>query len=151
MTFIQLLRSYAPFNNGGFLVTPHVTKHFIAPDSKIFYPSIESPRQIISAESAAYMQKILHRVVKEGTGKRADVAGLIVGGKTGTARERKDGETIYNGSFFGYASDGKKTYTIGVVTYGSQANEDYYAGQTAAPVFAKIADLLAQEGYLERK
>ena len=151
MTFIQLLRSYAPFNNGGFLVTPHVTKHFIAPDSKIFYPSIESPRQIISAENAAYMQKILHRVVKEGTGKRADVAGLIVGGKTGTARERKDGETIYNGSFFGYASDGKKTYTIGVVTYGSQANEDYYAGQTAAPVFAKIADLLAQEGYLERK
>ena len=151
MTFIQLLRSYAPFNNGGFLVTPHVTKHFIAPDSKIFYPSIESPRQIISAENAAYMQKILHRVVKEGTGKRADVAGLIVGGKTGTARERKDGETIYNGSFFGYASDSKKTYTIGVVTYGSQANEDYYAGQTAAPVFAKIADLLAQEGYLERK
>lgn len=151
MTFMQLLRSYAPFNNGGFLVTPHVTKHFIAPDSKIFYPTIESPKQIISAESAAYMQKILHRVVKEGTGKRADVAGLIIGGKTGTAREKKDGETIYNGSFFGYASDGKKTYTIGVVTYGSQANEDYYAGQTAAPVFAKIADLLAQEGYLERK
>lgn len=151
MTFIQLLRSYAPFNNGGFLVTPHVTKHFIAPDSKIFYPTIETPKQIISRENAAYMQKILHRVVKEGTGKRADVAGLIIGGKTGTAREKKDGETIYNGSFFGYASDGNKTYTIGVVTYGSQANEDYYAGQTAAPVFAKIADLLAQEGYLRRK
>lgn len=151
MTFIQLLRSYATFNNGGFLITPHVTKHFIAPDSRIFYPTIEPPKQVISRENAEYMQKILHRVVKEGTGKRADVMGLIIGGKTGTARERKDGETIYNGSFFGYASDGKKTYTIGVVTYGSQANEDYYAGQTAAPVFAKIADLLAQEGYLERK
>ena len=151
MTFMQLLRSYASFNNGGFLVTPHVTKHFISPDSKIFYPTLESPKQIISSENATYMQKLLHRVVKEGTGKRADVSGLIIGGKTGTARERKDKETIYNGSFFGYASDGKTTYTIGVVTYGSQANEDYYAGQTAAPVFAKIADLLAQEGYLKRK
>lgn len=150
MTFIQLLRSYASFNNGGFLVTPHVTKHFISPDSKIFYPTLESPKQIISSENALYIQSLLHRVVKEGTGKRADVSGLIIGGKTGTARERKDKDTIYNGSFFGYASDGKKTYTIGVVTYGSQANEDYYAGQTAAPVFAKIADLLAQEGYLKR-
>ena len=64
--------------------------------------------------------------------------------------EHNLGETIYNGSFFGYASDGKKTYTICVVTYGSQANDDYYAGQTAAPVFAKIADLLAQEGYLQK-
>lgn len=151
MTFIQLLRSYASFNNGGFLVTPHVTKYFISPDSKIFYPTLESPKHIISRENAAHIQKLLHRVVKEGTGKRADVAGLIIGGKTGTARERKNKETIYNGSFFGYASDGNTTYTIGVVTYGSQANEDYYASQTAAPVFAKIANLLAQEGYLKRK
>lgn len=151
MTFMQLLRGYATFNNGGYLVTPHVTKQFIAPNEKIFYPTLESPRQIMSAENATYMQRLLHRVVKEGTGKRADVAGLTIGGKTGTAREKKDGEMIYNGSFFGYASDGKTTYTIGVVTYGSQANEDYYASQTAAPVFAKIADLLAQEGYLRRK
>ena len=150
MTFIQLLRSYAVFNNGGFLVTPHVTKYFTAPDSKVFYPLLDKPKQIMTKESAEYMKKLLHRVVKEGTAKRADVAGLIIGGKTGTAREHNLGETIYNGSFFGYASDGKKTYTIGVVTYGSQANDDYYAGQTAAPVFAKIADLLAQEGYLQK-
>ncbi len=151
MTFIQLLRSYAVFNNGGFLVTPHVTKTFIAPDSRIFYPTLESPRQIISKETSIYMNKLLHRIVKEGTAKRADVDGLIIGGKTGTAREKHEGETIYNGSFFGYASDGKTTYTIGVVAYGSQASEDYYAGQTAAPVFARIADLLAKEGYLQRK
>ncbi len=151
MTFMQLLRGYAVFNNGGFLVTPHVTKQFISPDSKIFYPTLEAPKQIISTYNANYMKNLLHRVVKEGTAKRADVDGLIIGGKTGTAREKHNGETIYNGSFFGYASDGKTTYTIGVVTYGSQANEDYYAGQTAAPVFAKIADLLAQEGYLMRK
>ncbi|RDU65738.1 cell division protein [Helicobacter didelphidarum] len=151
MTFMQLLRSYAVFNNGGFLVTPHVTKNLISPNEKIFYPNLEQPQQIISKESADYMKRLLHRVVKEGTAKRADVAGLVIGGKTGTARERNNGETIYNGSFFGYASDKKRTYTIGVVTYGSQANEDYYAAQTAAPVFARITELLVQEGYLERK
>ncbi|RDU62225.1 cell division protein [Helicobacter sp. MIT 14-3879] len=150
MSFIQLLRSYAVFNNGGFLVVPHVTKHFISPDSKIFYPTLEKPRRIISKESADFMQGLLHRVVVEGTAKRADVPGLIIGGKTGTAREKEKGAIIYNGSFFGYASDGAKTYTIGVVIYGSQASEDYYAGQTTAPIFAKIAQLLVQEGYLKK-
>ena len=151
MTFIQLLRSYAAFSNGGFLVSPHLTKYFISPDSKIYYPTLEAPKQIISTENAAYMQKLLHRVVKEGTSKRADVEGLIIGGKTGTAREEySKNEIIYNGSFFGYASDGKKTYTIGVVTYGSRSSEDYYGGQTAAPVFAEVAHLLLKEGYLIR-
>ena len=151
MTFIQLLRSYAAFSNGGFLVSPHLTKYFISPDSKIYYPTLEAPKQIISTENAAYMQKLLHRVVKEGTSKRADVEGLIIGGKTGTAREEySKNEIIYNGSFFGYASDGKKTYTIGVVTYGSRSSEDYYGGQTAAPVFAEVAQLLLKEGYLIR-
>ncbi|RDU70877.1 penicillin-binding protein 2 [Helicobacter aurati] len=149
MSFMQLLRSYAVFNNGGFLVVPHVTKHFIAPNFKIFYPTLKRPKRIITKESADFMQKLLQRVVREGTAKRADVAGLIIGGKTGTAREKNKGETIYNGSFFGYASDGLATYTIGVVAYGSQASEDYYAGQTAAPVFAKIAQTLMQEGYLK--
>lgn len=151
MTFIQLLRSYATFNNGGFLVTPHITKEFISPDSKIFYPMLEAPKRIFDEKTANYMQQLLHRVVKEGTAKRADVDGLVIGGKTGTAREHNQGETMYNGSFFGYASDGKQIYTIGVVTYGSQANEDYYAAQTAVPVFAKIVELLAQEGYLQKK
>lgn len=151
MTFMQLLRSYAVFNNGGYLVNPHVTKILESPEGKVFYPSLESPRQIISKENAEYMQKLLNRVVKEGTAKRADVLGLIVGGKTGTAREITREVTIYNGSFFGYASDGKTTYTIGVVAYGSQANEDYYGGQTAAPIFARLATLLANEGYLSMK
>ncbi|MWV63169.1 penicillin-binding protein 2 [Helicobacter saguini] len=151
MTFIQLLRGYAVFNNGGYLVNPHVTKILESPEGKIFYPALESPKQIISKQSAEYMQKLLNRVVKEGTAKRADVQGLIVGGKTGTAREITREVTIYNGSFFGYASDGKTTYTIGVVAYGSQANEDYYGGQTAAPIFARLATLLATEGYLTAK
>ena len=150
MSFMQLLRSYAVFNNGGFLVVPHVTKHFIAPDSRIYYPALEKPRQIISEESAATMQRLLQKVVEKGTAKKAAVEGLIIGGKTGTAREKEQGETIYNGSFFGYASDGERTYTIGVVTYGSQSSEDYYAGQTSAPVFAEVAQLLAKEGYLKK-
>ncbi|TLD99039.1 penicillin-binding protein 2 [Helicobacter muridarum] len=149
MSFMQLLRGYAVFNNGGFLVSPHITKYFISPNDKILYPSLEEPRQVISEQTANFMQNLLQRVVREGTAKNADVEGLIIGGKTGTAREKEGGETIYNGSFFGYASDGTKTYTIGVVAYGSQASEDYYAGQTAAPIFARVAQLLADEGYLK--
>lgn len=150
VTFLQLLRSYAAFNNGGKLIYPHVTKNFISPSNEIFVPKFDEPIQIISEQTSKYMEKMLHRIVKEGTGGRADVHGLIVGGKTGTAHIARKGQyqDLYNGSFFGYASDGVNTYTIGVIAFMSNSDDDYYGGKTAAPIFSKIANLLIEEGFL---
>ncbi|PAF50799.1 penicillin-binding protein [Helicobacter sp. 13S00401-1] len=151
VTFMQLLRAYASFSNGGLLVKPIITKYFIAPNGEKFRAKPEEPKRVLTTKIANGMEELLHEVVTKGTGRRANVAGVMVGGKTGTARETKGGRygNLYVSSFFGYAKDDTNTYTIGVVTFGSHSNEEYYAAQTAAPVFSEIVKLLINEGYLK--
>ncbi|PAF46279.1 penicillin-binding protein [Helicobacter sp. 12S02634-8] len=152
-TFIQLLRAYGVFSNGGYLITPHLTQNLTAPNGDIYIPKIPPKQRVITPVVAQKMQDTLIRVVTIGTGRPARVDGVVVGGKTGTARIAKEGKygSLYNGSFFGFAQDGQNTYTIGVVAFGSHGSEDYYGGQTAAPIFKRIVELLKEEGYLQVK
>lgn len=150
-TFMQLMRAYASFSNGGFLPTPRITQYISAQDSQHYNLPTPTPIQILSAHIASKMEDLLIQVVQKGTGKPALVENVIVGGKTGTAKIAKNGEYIdqYNGSFFGFAKDLKRTYTIGVVVFESHIQNDYYGGRTAAPIFKEIVEMLVREGYLE--
>lgn len=151
VTFMQLLRAYGAFVNGGYLVTPHITQNFKAQDGTIYLPNLPAPKRAISSTTAQKMQDLLIKVVESGTGKAARVEQVVVGGKTGTARVAASsggyGET-YNGSFFGFAKDDERAYVIGVVTFGS-SGQHYYGSQTSAPVFQKIAKELIAQGYLK--
>lgn len=150
-TFMQLLRAYSVFANGGYLVTPHLTQNLKAPNGDIYIPKLPPNKRVISSITAQKMQDTLIKVVDIGTGKPAKVDGLVVGGKTGTARIAKQGkyDSLYNGSFFGFVKDNENVYTIGVVAFGSHQNEDYYGGKTAAPIFKEIVELLKSQGYLK--
>ena len=151
-TFMQLMRAYASFSNGGYLPTPRITQHISAQDSQRYSLPTPTPIQILSSSVAHKLEDLLIAVVQKGTGKPALVENVIVGGKTGTAKIAKNGEYIdqYNGSFFGFAKDSKRTYTIGVVVFQSHIQNDYYGGRTAAPIFKEIVEMLVSEGYLEQ-
>ncbi|PAF41184.1 penicillin-binding protein 2 [Helicobacter sp. 11S03491-1] len=151
-TFMQLLRAYSVFSNSGYLVTPHLTQNLKAPNGDIYIPKLPPKKRVIDALTAQKMQDLLIKVVSSGTGRSAKVEGVIVGGKTGTARVAKEGkyDNLYNGSFFGFAKDNENVYTIGVVAFGSHVNEDYYGSQTAAPIFKEIVSLLKAQGYLKK-
>ena len=151
-TFMQLMRSYASFSNGGFLPTPRITQYISAKDSQRYNLPIPTPIQILSPHVAKKIEELLIQVVQRGTGKPAFVENVIVGGKTGTAKIAKNGEYInqYNGSFFGFAKDSNHTYTIGVVVFESHIQNDYYGGRTAAPIFKEIVEMLIDEGYLKK-
>lgn len=151
-TFMQLMRSYASFSNGGFLPTPRITQYISAKDSQRYNLPIPTPIQILSPHVAKKIEELLIQVVQRGTGKPAFVENVIVGGKTGTAKIAKNGEYInqYNGSFFGFAKDSNHIYTIGVVVFESHIQNDYYGGRTAAPIFKEIVEMLIDEGYLKK-
>lgn len=151
-TFMQLMRSYASFSNGGFLPTPRITQYISAKDSQRYNLPIPTPIQILSPHVAKKIEELLIQVVQRGTGKPAFVENVIVGGKTGTAKIAKNGEYInqYNGSFFGFAKDSNHIYTIGVVVFESHIQNDYYGGRTAAPIFKEIVEMLIDEGYLTK-
>ncbi|RDU73588.1 penicillin-binding protein 2 [Helicobacter anseris] len=154
VTFMQLLRAYGAFCNGGYLVVPHLVKKMVDSNGNVEIPEFEKKRAI-SALSSRKIQEILIKIVDEGTGKKAKVDGLIVGGKTGTARIVKKGggyaDGIYNGSFFGFVKSGNKSYVIGVVAFGSHGKEDYYGSQTAAPIFKEIVQVMQTQDLLRDK
>lgn len=148
-TFMQLLRSYAVFSNGGYLVTPRVSEYVTAPSGEKYTPSQLEPIAILSPEVVQQVYHTLTQVVQKVI-KVAQVDGVITGGKTGTARIASGGkyDTKYNGSFFGFAQDETHSYTIGVVAFESDIKDDYYGAKTAAPIFRHIVELLLEEGYL---
>lgn len=148
VTFMQLLKAYNAFNNGGVEITPRIAGFFTMPNGKrIMLPPAEKVR-VISAKTAATMNDILQKVVQKGTGTVAKIDGLIIGGKTGTAQIVKKGEYArsYNSSFFGFANDEKNRFTIGVTVI--KPKRRHFASQTAVPVFRDIVLELVNEGYL---
>jgi cell division protein FtsI (penicillin-binding protein 3) len=79
---MQLAVAAAALVNDGTLVRPHIVS--LMPGH---LPAAEPARRVLSAETSARMREMLRRAVTSpsGTGRRADVPGLEVGGKTGTA------------------------------------------------------------------
>ena len=67
----------------GKLKTPHVVKEILNADGTV-KQSIETEvkRQVISADTSAYMREAMEKVVSQGTGQNAYVAGYRIGGKT---------------------------------------------------------------------
>jgi len=152
-TFAQLLKAYNVFNNGGKSVSPRTVnylqkdgsnkKFFVKKDFKAITP--------ISKESANLVKETLKKVVKFGTGRAAQIEGLEIGGKTGTAMIYENGgyQKQYHTSFFGFANDleGNK-YTIGVLVIRPKY-EKHFASQSAVPVFKKIVTALIEKKMLK--
>ncbi|HEB7523670.1 TPA: penicillin-binding protein 2 [Campylobacter coli] len=150
-TFIQLLAAYNVFNNNGVYITPHLAEKFYQDGRFVSLEEDIKKEVILTPQAAQTMQKILIDVIEKGTGKKAITQGIIVGGKTGTARiAERQGYTSnrYNASFFGFANDTKHNYTIGVLVRNPTKPYSYYAAQSALPMFKDVVDILINEDFL---
>ncbi len=93
----EMITAYASFGNGGYKVEPSYLLKIADNKGKTlerFRPYTGDPIQVLEAETAAYMVKMLEAVVDSGTGKRLrhryGITGDI-GGKTGTTQNHGDG------------------------------------------------------------
>ncbi len=151
VNFIQLLKAYNVFNNGGFLITPKLANRMVF-NNKIYSLLDKNRKRLLSKDVAEEMKKILIKTVNEGTGKRAKIEGLEIGGKTGTAHIASYGtyKERYNSSFFGFANDYKNhKFTIGVLVREPKTEKfSYFASKSAVPVFRKIVEEMVEEKFL---
>lgn len=149
-TFMQVLKAYNVFNNNGRLLTPILLKKLVSPTGQEIEPQREQGPQVIPVAVAKRMQKILVKVVQQGTGTGTKIEGLEIGGKTGTAHIAEDGEyvRVYNSSFFGFVNDKKNKYTVGVLVREAKKKYAYFAAQSAVPVFKEVVEKLVENGYL---
>lgn len=76
---LQLIRAAASIVNGGNLVAPHLIAQSFENEPTYI--------RVVSEKTAQNMRALLRLVVTHGTGESADVEGLLIGGKTGTAEK----------------------------------------------------------------
>ncbi len=151
LTPLQLLSAFNSLVNGGYLIEPHfVTK--IANDEGLVLESFEPNilRQSISVETSEEMRWMLRKVVDEGTGKRANLEGYQVGGKTGTAQKLingtyEDGAVI--ASFIAAAPMDDPQYSVLIIVDEPQG-ELTGGGSTSGYASARLlAFLMDKNGY----
>jgi cell division protein FtsI (penicillin-binding protein 3) len=136
VNFVQLLKAYNVFNNNGIAVTPKIA------DVKT------NSKRVLSAKVANEMLMILRKIVLKGTAKNAYIKDIFTAGKTGTAHISVNNkyEKIYNSSFFGFANNKSRKYTIGVTFLDIKAPfPNYFASQSAVPLFKKIVIIMKDE------
>ncbi len=91
VNLLELTAAYAPFANGGTAVIPHIVKRIMTRDGKLLYERKgDGLGQVVSAWDVGAMNDMLHMVVTRGTGRRAQIQGQIVAGKTGTSQDHRD-------------------------------------------------------------
>jgi len=98
-TLQDLVSAYAPFANGGDGIIPFGIDEIRDGGGEVLYKRRGSgPGQVIAPHLVTPMNRMLHRVITEGTGKRANF-GRDAAGKTGTSQNYRDAW------FVGYSAD----------------------------------------------
>ncbi|WP_196137159.1 penicillin-binding protein 2 [Aliikangiella sp. G2MR2-5] len=131
VTPVQLAQAYAVLGAKGIKRPLTLVKQNSTPQGE----------KVLSSRVSQQVINMMETVVsEEGSGKRAQVDGYRIAGKTGTARKAENGGygDQYTVFFAGIApvSDPKIAMVIFV---DEPQSEDYYGGQVAAPVFARVA------------
>ncbi|AET68746.1 cell division protein FtsI/penicillin-binding protein 2 [Desulfosporosinus orientis DSM 765] len=139
VTPIQLLTAISAVANGGTLYRPYIVDKITSADGKVIEQHKPTPvRQVISKSTAAQMTNILEQVVSDGTGHTAQIPGIKVAGKTGTA-QKVDPETggysttDFIASFAAYAPAENPKIAVLVVIDTPHTEEGHQGGTLAGP------------------
>ena len=149
---VQLVTAVNVIANDGTYVAPRLVMGTVAPDGEIRDAAPAATHPVVSEETANQMQSIMRDVVCDGTADGAQVPGLSVAGKTGTAYKaqedgtyfNEDGKHDYYSSFVGFfpAEDPQVTILISI----DEPQEGFNSGaQSAAPLFRELAPTIVHE------
>ncbi|NBY12262.1 MAG: hypothetical protein EBQ75_04840 [Actinobacteria bacterium] len=135
-------------------VAPRLVSASVSPDGVQTNFELGQTRQVLKPETSAMMRSLMSDVVCFGTAKLAQVPGMTVAGKTGTAYrtqasggyETATGGREYRASFVGFLPAYEPRFTVLVsVEDPDPSSRDRFGGTAAAPVFANIAQALITE------
>lgn len=146
VTPIQLAQAYAAFANGGKMMRPYLVDKIVdGQDRTVWQQEKTVVRQIAEEETINKLYPAFKRVVSDsGTASKAQVKGLAIAGKTGTAQKLIDGRYTneYRSSFVGFFPADDPKYVALVVLDGPDTYPPY-GGWTAGPIFQHTAKRIA--------
>ncbi|OQX81215.1 MAG: hypothetical protein B6D56_02950 [Candidatus Omnitrophica bacterium 4484_70.1] len=141
VTLIQLAKAMSIIVNGGFDIQPHLVKKIIS--TSFIWEKKYRKKMVLSPWVAEEAKRILVQVVEEGTGRKAKIKNVKVGGKTGTAQRfniqlGRYTPYSYQASFVGFLENKRFSLVIGVTI--EEPKKSHLGGVVAAPLFKKIAE-----------
>ena len=151
VTPMQMATTVCSLVNGGKRITPHfgVAVYDAESGEKEETISYGKRKRILSKETSEKMRKILETVVSEGGGKKAQIEGYRIGGKTATSQTLPRSANRYIGSFIGFAPADDPQIAALAIIYNPQGI--YYGGTIAAPVVRDIFDNILPYLGIERE
>jgi len=138
VTPLQMAEVAAAVANGGKLMKPHMSDRIVDTDGRTveqIQPEVQST--VMKPSTASAVTGMMERVVQSGTGTQAQIPGVRVAGKTGTA-ETQIGRTINNVWFIAFAPADHPTVAIAV----TMAGQTGFGGDVAAPVAKAVMESL---------
>ena len=134
VTPLHMITAVSSLVNGGLLMQPYIVRKVADADgSRTFDPVVV--RRVISQETSRTMVQMMNAVVDGMPTHGAQVAGLSVGGKTGTTTFPNSNETI--ASFVGFAPVQDPRFIMLVKIDSPQTSP--LGGIVAAPIFKDLA------------
>jgi len=142
VTALQIVSAFGAVAHGGRLMQPRIVRALLDGNGREvqrFEPKVV--RQVISPETARTLTGMMTRVVSEGTGHNAAIAGFEVAGKTGTAQKLDPATRRYSRapgvlSFVGFApADDPR---IAMLVMLDEPKNEQWGSEAAAPIFAAI-------------
>jgi murein DD-endopeptidase MepM/ murein hydrolase activator NlpD len=121
--------------NDGNLPIPYLVQSVKEPDGKVIDNLLNRRiiENLMKPATAQQVRQMMISVVEKGSGQKAQIPGLIIGGKTGTAQ--LGGDQLPHSWFVGFAQI--KTRGVVVVVLVENGGD---GSQTAAPIFAEVAE-----------
>jgi penicillin-binding protein A len=137
VTPLQMAMVTAGIANDGVVMEPYVVQKVTAPNGSTIYrhkPKVHS--RPISASTANTLTTMMESVVTGGTGTAAQIPGVAVAGKTGTAETGAPG--VNTTSFIAFAPADAPRVAIAVFL----ENQRGVGGRTAAPIAKTVMETL---------
>jgi penicillin-binding protein A len=135
---LQMAEVAAAVANRGRLMVPHLTERIVDADGRTvtrISPRVQSV--VMKPSTAKAVTTMMEAVVNEGTGTQAQIPGVKVAGKTGTA-ETQIGAAINNVWFIAFAPAANPTVAIAVTLQGVPGQGAAFAAPVARQVMESL-------------
>ena len=142
-TPLQMAMVTSAIANNGTLMKPYMVDELQAPNlDTIEKTDPQEMSKPLSPENAQILQSMMETVVKDGTGTNAQIDGVTVGGKTGTAQHGVENSENPYAWFISYAkTDGGSPVAVAVVIEDENASrDDISGGGLAAPIAKSVME-----------
>jgi penicillin-binding protein A len=144
VTPLQMAMVAAAVANQGTLMKPHFIDKVLDPDGrtvKTVSPSVY--HEVMKPSTAQALSQMMRRVVEEGTGTPAQLGGISVAGKTGTASIGAPGSGLTQPWFIGFAPAEDPKVAVAVTIAQTRGG---FGGTVAAPIAKAVIQTLLAEG-----